>query len=145
MGHPVTNYGALVTAKAGLAPISLAAGASNGGAIDRSGMQSAKLICSVGAATGSPSAQSVTTKLQDSATSGGTYVDYTDPDTGSVAACAAVIADDTAAEVNVNLKSAKQFIRTVETVAFTGGSSPEIVSAPLVILGGASVEPAVAV
>jgi hypothetical protein len=144
MGHPVTNVGAQITVKAGLAPIALSAGASNGGAINRTGFQSCKLVCSVGAATGSPTAQSVTTKLQHSATSGGTYADYTDPDTGAVAACAAVIADDSTAELNVNLKGAYNYIRTVETVAFTGGTTPAIVSAPMVILGGATVEPAVA-
>lgn len=144
MGHPVTDVGATITHKAGLAPISLSAGASNGDAIDRSGMDSCKLVCSAGAATGSPSAQTVDCKVQDSADGSTGWADYANPPGTTTAATTQLTADDTAAEANVNLRSAKQFIRTVTTVGFTGGTTPAIVVAPSVILGGASVEPAVA-
>lgn len=144
MGHPVTDIGSQITAKAGLAPISLSAGTSNGDAIDRSGMLSCKLICSVGAATGGPDPQSVDCKLQDSADGSTGWADYTNPTTETTAAVTQITADDTLEELNVNLSSAKKFIRTVTVVAFTGGSTPAIIVAPSVVLGGASVEPAVA-
>lgn len=146
MGHPVTDVGATITHKAGLAPISLSAGASNGGAINRSGMDSCKLILSVGAATGSPTGQTADCKLQDSADGSTGWADYTDPSTSATAAVAQILdTDDAAAEVSVNLRSAKKFIRTVTTIGFTAGTTPAIVAAPSVILGGARVEPAVAV
>lgn len=144
MGHPVTDIGSQITHKAGLAPISLSAGASNGGAIDRSGMDSCKLICSVGAATGTPTSFTAITKVQDSADGSTGWADYVNPPGSTVATAPTVLADDTASEFNVNLRSAKKFIRTVTTIAFVGGTTPAIVTAPSVILGGASLEPAVA-
>jgi len=136
--------GEMVTLKKGLAAIALSAGASNGDAIDRTGMMACKMHVSTGAATGTPTSFTVITKLQDSA-DGTTFADFTDPVSGSVPTVPTVTAVDSEAELAVNLLGARQYIRTVTTVAFVGGTTPTLVCAPLFVLGGADEEPAVAV
>jgi hypothetical protein len=144
MGHPVTNYGALFEYVRGSAPIALSAGAQNGDAINRTGMQSCKLIADIGAATGTPTTIAVDCKLQHSADGSTGWADYTDPDTGAVAAITQSTTGNEVKQVNVNLKGAYNYIRTVTTVAFTGGTTPAVPVAQGVALGGDNVEPAVA-
>ena len=77
------------------------------------------LVCGVGAATGSPTGQSVTWTLQECATTGGTFTNI------SGAAAAAMTADKDVALVTT-FKRAERYVKTNTVVAFTGGSSPAI-------------------
>lgn len=113
----------------------------NGPAIDRMGIVSAQgyLSCVLhgqcGSATGSPTAQSYIAKLQDSATSGGTYADFTDSEGNG--ALTAITADDTDGRTNIDLSSAKRFVRVVRIVALTAGTTPALPCSETVVFGGA--------
>lgn len=131
-----TNIGAYVKTVKGINPANAAAGAINGPAIDRQGILSCELWHACGAATGSPSARTVDSKLQDSADGSTGWADY-NPDGAGSGTAAQLTADNTEARKEINLAAAKRYIRTVETVAFTGGTSPAIPVAAGVVLGGA--------
>ena len=112
----------------------------NGTGIDREGHQSCVLLCQGGAATGSPTGQTANFKIQHDAAVGGSYADYTTPQSGQVGAAAAAAiaeqsADDFLVKLDVNLAGAKRFIRVVSVVALTGGSSPTWPVSSAVLLG----------
>ena len=128
------NIGGYITTQKGTEPANQVAGTVNGAAIDRAALgmpQSATLVGACGAASGTPTAQSVDFKLQHSDASGSGYADL------SGAAVTQMTADDQLEYVDVDLSSAKRYIRVVEVVAFTGGSTPAIPTSSQVILGGA--------
>ena len=77
----------------------------------------AVLIAAIGAVTGAPSTQSITIKIQNCATSGGTYTDLA-TFTASTAGTAQV------GSVQVILDPTKPFHKAVATIAFTGGTTP---------------------
>ena len=108
----------------------------NGAAIDRTGFESCVLHVATGVATGAPTAQTLDAKLQDSDTSGGTFVDIVG------AAITQIAADDGVAEVDVDLSIAKAFIRVVQTMVLTAGTTPRWPVKSDVILGGAVEVPA---
>ncbi len=130
-----TNAGDYVKLQKAIDPEDSAAATITGAAIDRTGFNSCVLHTAAGAATGAPSAQTVDSKIQDSATSGGTFVDLTG------AAITTITADDSDAEKDVDLSGAKAFIRVVTVVGFTGGTTPAIPVASTLALGGSEVEP----
>lgn len=136
------DIGKYIAVKKGIDPANASAGAINGAAIDRAGQGGGKLALSAvlhhacGAATGAPTARTVDSKIQDSADGSTGWADYVDPKTGVVAAAAQLTADNQDAEVDVDLSAAKKFIRVVETVGFTGGTTPAIPVAAGVSLGG---------
>lgn len=113
------------------------ASADGGTAIDRYAQNarsgkymSALLFAKVGAATGSPTAQSVTVTVQDSA-DGST--DWTAIGSANVhgasasgSGLAAITADNGAAYCEINLKHVRRYVRVLVTTAFTGGTSPTI-------------------
>jgi hypothetical protein len=115
---------------------SSAAATINGPSIDRLGFHSAVIEHICGDATGSPSAQSVASKLQHSDATGSGFADVS-----PAVAPAALTANDTEAEVNVDLSGLKRYIRVVTTVSFTAGTSPAIPVAAVVVLGGAESTP----
>jgi hypothetical protein len=126
------NVGAFIKVVKGIDPVNAGAGAINGPAIDRQEFNSAVLKVSCGAAAGGPSAQTVDGKLQDSADGTTGWGDL------AGAAVAQLTADNAEGQVNVDLSGAKRYIRTVATVAFTGGTTPAIPVAAEVVLGGAT-------
>jgi len=129
------NIGALIKAFLGVAPGARSAGAVNGPAIDRMGYGSATITVVTGAETGTPSARSSTCKLQDSADGSTGWADI-------AGASVAVAAVDSVGEVDVNLAGAKRYVRVVNTTAFTGGTSPTLLSSATLVLGGADKLPA---
>lgn len=139
----LTDINAYIKPVVGVVPTASAAATINGASIDRINYQSAVLVANTGAETGSPSARSLNAKIQHSTDGSTGWNDYTDPTTGAVAAITAITAASTQAKVAVNLSAAKRYIRVVETVAFTGGTSPTLAVSGHVILGGALVTPAV--
>ena len=135
--NPKTDLGGHVSIGASTKPANQTPATVNGTSIDREAVDnpmSAVLEVACGAATGSPSAQTVTVSLQDSAD------DVTFADFGTQPAV--LSADSTRASADFNLATAERYIRVERIVALTGGSSPAIPCAEVLILGGANVLPA---
>lgn len=129
------DIGAYVKTAGSVVPQNSAAATVNGTAVDRTGYESCVLQGLVGAATGTPTAVSVTFKLQESADGSTGWADVTD-------ASVEATAENSAVEADVNLAGALPYVRVVATVAFTGGTSPTIDVAGLLTLGGADSLPA---
>ncbi len=130
------DIGAFIKAQAGINPQDSAAATINGAAIDRQDFDSCVLHAACGAASGTPTAQTVDAKLQDSPDGSTGWADI------AGAAITQLAADNAEAEVDVDLSGAKRYIRAVVTVGFTGGITPKIPVAASVVLGGARALPA---
>lgn len=135
MTYIVNNIGSQILAVTGLPALANGAGNRNGSSIDRvqSGKMANSLLISanVGATTGSPSAQSYDVKLQDSADGSSGWNDVT-----GAAATQKTSASAATVNLEVNLAGVKRYVRVVETVAFTAGTSPATPAAVTVVLGG---------
>ena len=108
----------------------------NGSSVDTQGYNNAFVQCDVGAASGSPTAQSVTYKVQESSDNS-TFTDI------SGAVTSAITANNKSAQINLiglGLNIAR-YIRVVATISFTGGTTPAIPVASSVLLGRAFEEP----
>lgn len=119
-----------------LTPASTTAATVTGAVVDRKGFDEVTLTGKVGAASGSPSAQSVIYKVQDSA-DGST--DWQDVANGTAAA---LTADGD--EVVLRVPSAynlRRYLRLAAVVSFTGGSSPAIIPTGNLLLSQAHQEP----
>jgi hypothetical protein len=125
------NIGAFLAARQSLVPTNSAAGVRNGVSIDRTGFASCVVVHACAAVTGAPTSQAIDLKLQDSA-DGTTFTDVVG---FALTQKTSAVAD--IRELDLNLAGARQFVRLVETVAFVGGATPAVVSAPVLILGGA--------
>lgn len=109
----------------------------NGAAINRQGYQSALLAVDVGATEGTPDSFTVDVLLQESAdgSTGWTEVDDS--------AITTITAINTSQVKAVNLAGLKQYVRAVAAVEFVNGTSPKVLMAASLILGGADTLPAV--
>lgn len=141
MPHPsLVNIGAFINGKnLPLPPSAEAVGERPSGPIDVSPYKSAVLIAFTGAATGQPSALSVTHKVQSRLEGATTWVDVTDPD-GTVAQVQ-VAGANSVAELDINLMWLPEDhseIRILEDTTFTAGTNPTVVSGAVLVLGGAS-------
>ena len=133
----IHNVGSFVVPVISVFPESAAAGTVNGTSIDRAlhnMSQSCVLHQVVGAESGAPTTASVQTKLQDSPDNS-TWSDYK-AGTANVQQTAALTAANSENTAAIDLTAANRFIRAVSTVAFTGGTSPAILLAADIILGG---------
>ena len=139
----ISGVGPEIATRLALEPAARAVGAFNGVAIDRLGFNSCAVAAIVGAVTGAPSAQTLDVKLQHSDTSGGTYVDFTPsiPQPTPTGAVSQITAVSSAKKRSIDLKTAKRWIRVVATHGFTGGTSPTLNSAVVVVLGGSDTLP----
>jgi len=115
---------------------SASAGTVNGSSVDTKGYNSAMVNCDVGAASGAPTTQSVTFKVQESS-DGSTWTDV------SGATTSAITADNKSAQIRVEGlgTSRSRYLRVVATVSFTGGTSPAIPISSAILLGRAYKEP----
>ena len=118
----------------GIDPEDSAAATINGAAIDRRSATgsgaSAVLHVACGAATGSPSTQTVDGKLQDSADGSSDWQDI------GTAITQLTGDDEDGSSPNRNLVDVRKFVRAVVVVAFSGGSSPTIPVAATICFGG---------
>ena len=133
----IHNVGSFVVPVTSVFPESAAAGTINGTSIDRAlhnMSQSCVLHQVVGAESGAPTTASVQTKLQDSPDNS-TWSDYK-AGTANVQQTAALTAASSENTAAIDLTGAYRFIRAVQVVAFTGGTSPEALVAADIILGG---------
>lgn len=131
-----SSVGSYIKTVVGVAAAASAAGARNGAAIDRDGYDSCVLFAQAGAATGAPTTRTLDAKIQESedGTTGWTDVEG--------AAIAQIAADNGSAKVNVDLSGVQRYIRVVQTVGFTGGTSPALPNSAAVVLGGPDELPA---
>lgn len=132
----VKDAGAFLAGAAGIKPQNSAAATVNGAAVDRLRYQSCVVVCMTGAATGSPTTQTLTFKVQDSADGTTGWADL--EDVGGTVYSKVVSADDTVTDLDVKLGGARQYIRVVCTVAFTGGTTPRNDVAAALVLAGVS-------
>ena len=123
------DIGAFIACRTGTVPAARAAGARNGTAIDRGSFSSCVLSVQAGAASGAPTAIEFGAKLQHSDDGATDWTDYEGAEVELTEA-------STIAEADVDLSGAKQFIRVVESLAFTGGTTPTLGTASQVVLGG---------
>lgn len=129
----------------GTVPAAVSAGTRNGSAIDRTvagGVHygTCTLFAASGAATGAPTTQTLDAKIQDSADGSTGWADYK-PDGTTVAAATQITAVNSSSELDVDLQGAKRYIRVVEVVAFTGGTTPTLGAQTVIVLGGADRTP----
>lgn len=138
MNPQITDGGAFVSPQIGVTPRAPTASgtAIKGDAIDRLGFGSCVFDVLTGATSGTPDSFSVAGKLQHSDTT--TDGDFTDL-TG--ATTTAITAVGTLARKNVDLTSAKRYIREVITPTYVGGSTPYVFVAGQVTLTGPSNPP----
>lgn len=124
-----------------IAPITQVAGAVNGVAIDTEGFGDGVCIISVGAATGTPTTQTVAGKLQESDDGSTGWGDITG------AAITAITTNSKTAEIRIDRRkraASKRYIRAVVTPGFTGGSTPALPIAATIVLGNPTYSSAVA-
>lgn len=126
-----------IKAVIGIAPIAQGASAATSAAIDTLGYNSALVEVVTGAATGTPDSYTIPCKVQECATSGGSYTDVT-------GATATLAADGKHAQIRVEgLGTSRQrYLKVVMTPAITGGSSPKVLIAASVLLGNGYNKPA---
>ncbi len=132
----IHNIGSYVVPVTSVFPESAAAGTFNGASIDRAlhyMPQSCVLHQVVGAESGAPTATSVQTKLQQSPDNS-TWSDYQIGTT--VQETAVLTAANTENTAAIDLGGANRFIRAVTIVSFTGGTTPAILVAADIVLGG---------
>jgi hypothetical protein len=137
MFYSLHNIGAEIDAVTSVVPQSASAGTINGATIDRMAhnMPLSCLLHQVaGAVSGAPSAVSVVSTLQHSP-DGSTWAAY-QPDGANNAATPALTAASTENALAVDLHAANRYIRVSTVVGFTGGTSPAVLVAADVILGG---------
>lgn len=82
-------------------------------------------VSQVGAATGSPTSFSVTAKLQESDTQNGTYTDLASQTSPGAQAAAGTVA--------LRGIRTKKWVRLVQAISFSGGSSPAVPTSGLLI------------
>lgn len=133
--YQMKNVGSLIKVVTSHAPKTSAGETINGSAVDRQDFLSCVLAARAGAATGTPTSFTFNAKLQDSADGSTGWADITG------GAVAAISADNGEKHVNVNLSSAKRYLRVVSVIAFTGGTSPALPVQTDVVLGGAQITP----
>ena len=137
--HPsMTNIGAYLRTKGasntvqGYSPEALAAGTTYGDAFDVTDARSCVLTGQLGAATGTPTTQSVVLSLESALPSGSDWVAVAD-------STITLDTDETSKEVDVNLMgltSGHTRLRVKAVVSFTGGTSPKALVAACVPLAG---------
>lgn len=138
----LSGHGAEMKNQIGTVPAASAAGTVNGTGVDRTGFRYAVLEAMTGAATGSPTTQTLDVKLQHSDTVGSGYTDFQPLGTAASGAVAQITAVNSRKRKTIDLFSAKQFVRVVTVTAFTGGSTPTLANSVSLILAGADTLPA---
>ena len=139
------KLGVLFKTTKGNPPLANSAGTRNGAAIDRNvaggvAYNGLTLYAASGVETGAPSARTLDAKIQDSADGSTGWLDYK-PDGVNVAAITQITTANAETEVDVDLSGAKRYVRVVEVIAFTGGTTPTLAAQETVILSGADRTP----
>lgn len=132
-----------VAVRAQVAPGTISAATTVGTGIDLRAIanhaQGAKAIVYIGAATGTPDAYTVDAKIEDSANNS-TWATLKDAEGNDYAMTQASAAGIGVID-NVDLGRARQYVRLSVTHAFTGGTSPKLGLAGVLLLGNAQENP----
>lgn len=152
MAFKSTNIGSEISVQGTKVAAQNAAGAINGPwvavndlLVGKGGLaQSIKAFGVLGnSATGTPTAATLTLKIQDATDSSGTGAADFKPDGANVAASAVGIAEaspgagtNDVTELTVNMKNSRAYARVVGTLGFTGGTSPKSDVALGFVMGG---------
>jgi hypothetical protein len=134
--HPIRyNVGAYIkTDIKSHSPAANSAGTRNGAAIEIGATRSIVITANVGATSGTPDNFSVAYKLQDSL-DGSTFADVANASDATLTVTTA----STAGELDVDLsrfcRQEATHFRFLETVAFTGGTSPTVLAGSTVTRG----------
>jgi hypothetical protein len=147
MSHPsLVNIGAYIHAATLALPLrEQPAGTRSGAALQVGDFRSGVLVVSLGEVKGAPTAIAVTYEIQSRTNDGttpGTWEDVTNPD--GDAYTVVLSAADSIKELDVNfthLGDEHTELRIVETAAFTGGTTPSVVSGAVLIRGGSNRRP----
>ena len=122
-----------------------AAGNVDTGWIDRKDFESASLIGMVGAATNSPTAQSLKLELFDADDSSGTNPAQVKPDgVNADSSITGATADNALTQHGVRFANCRRYVKARGVLAFTGGSSPTNDVFVGIVLGGAKELPTAA-
>ncbi|GHG79673.1 hypothetical protein [Comamonas sp. JC664] len=125
-----------------LPPNIQSAGTRNGVAVDITDYGSGTVVANVGPIGGGPTETSITYALQTSEDGTDGWVSLTDLDGNQFTTAgtpAAVTAANRCVELDFTLQyitRTHRFLRVVETVAFTGGTSPDVIAGATLVLGG---------
>ena len=112
--------------------------------VDRLGYDSAMLVFKTGTASGSPTTQSCTIKVQEGDESDGSDAADISADKYSVGQTAwtvAITTDETISTLPFQCTQLKRYLTFTLLVAFTGGSTPKIVNDATLLLGCSYIEP----
>jgi hypothetical protein len=125
-----------VKAFLGIAPIAQANSEKLSGAIDTLGYNSALIEVQTGAATGTPDSYAVACKVQECATSGGSYADIS-------GATATLDADGKHAQIRIEGlgTSRLRYLKVSMTPSFVNGTSPKALIGATAVLGRPYKEP----
>lgn len=127
----ITDVGQRFNTQPGIRPVSSSGGQILGPSIDRARAHSCELFQMTGAVSGTPTTISVISKLQSSPDGSTGWADI------SGSATFAVGAANSQTRKNVSLQDVSdQFIRAVIDVVFTGGTTPSVMVASSVAVGG---------
>lgn len=120
--------------------ITVGNGTVNGVAVNRQGYLSVGVIYTAGICPSVPTGFTAALKIQDSADGSTGWADFAT--IATLGTASDLSAASTTQYFDVNVRGAKKFIRVVQTLTFTGGSSPSQLAAIAVVLGDKNVEPA---
>ncbi len=118
----------------------LGGSAVNGSAVDTLGYNTAVLKVRIAAASGAPTSAATAVKLQECATSNGTFTDALD-NTGVAIGGSSTQTTPFAAQIitarieGLGNLNRKRYLRLTETTTFVGGTTPAVVIAGEIVLG----------
>ena len=122
-----------------LAPVDLDGTATNGIVIDRLGYQSAKLVVSFAASSGTPTSSALALDFYSnsaSSTSSPTPVKLVALETAKDIKAAGV------AEYDIDLSNAKRYVYAAFDITYVDGTSPKNIISAVLVLGDKSTQPA---
>lgn len=108
----------------------------NGVVVDRLGFDSLVATVITGAISGTPTTTAMAIKVQHGAASDGSDAADVSGATGAITAA------DSVAQVDVDCRALKRYVRVTETTTFTGGTTPAVLVGATISLGQASTGPA---
>jgi len=136
-----SNFLNKTNAFTGILPvITVGNGAVNGVALNRTGYLSAAVVYTAGICPSIPTGFTAALKIQDSPDGSTGWADFVT--IATLGTAADLSAASTTQYFDVNIRGAKKYIRVVQTLAFTGGTSPSQLAAIALVLGDKNIEPA---
>ncbi len=142
-----TDLGSYVKSKLAIIPVQVTAGTGteldvNGPSVDRIGYRAGVLVCPVSATLAAANTFTVSAKVQDSATGTSGWADFGSPTNNLVLTGAADGSTESGLlELNLNLTTAKRYIRAVITGTLSAAETDTARAAGAFVLSGAAEKP----